>query len=134
MGVKYGEKREKADPKRIDRDHEREGEERYLAEDALPSILAAERKKLKQVSVNAMPQLKPAKHSWAAKSTRWLMTAQTISTPLHSKQKASMFLSIRLPPIKAWLTHCAEANKPKNGALAALLWIPQSPYRTICKA
>ena len=46
MGVKYGEKREKADPKRIDRDHEREGEERYLAEDALPSILAAERKKI----------------------------------------------------------------------------------------
>lgn len=46
MGVKYGEKREKADPKRIDRDHEREGEENYLAEDALPSILAAERKKI----------------------------------------------------------------------------------------
>lgn len=39
MGVKYVEKR-------IDRDHEREGEERYLAEDALPSILAAERKKI----------------------------------------------------------------------------------------
>lgn len=46
MGVKYGEKREKAEPKRIDRDHEREGEEKYLAEDALPSILAAERKKI----------------------------------------------------------------------------------------
>lgn len=46
MGVKYGEKREKADPKRIGRDHEREGEEKYLAEDALPSILAAERKKI----------------------------------------------------------------------------------------
>lgn len=46
MGVKYGEKREKADPKRIDRNHEREGEEKYLAEDALPSILAAERKKI----------------------------------------------------------------------------------------
>lgn len=52
-GVKYGEElekkpgeREKADPKRIDRDHEREGEEKYLAEDALPSILAAERKKI----------------------------------------------------------------------------------------
>lgn len=63
MGVKYGEKREKADPKRIDRDHEREGEEKYLAEDALPSILAAERKKLKQVSANAMLPLKLAKHS-----------------------------------------------------------------------
>lgn len=30
MGTKYGEKREKDDPKRIDRDHERTGEERYL--------------------------------------------------------------------------------------------------------
>lgn len=30
MGVRYGESREKADPKRIDREHEREGEERYL--------------------------------------------------------------------------------------------------------
>lgn len=29
-GVRYGEKREKADPARIDRDHERDGEERYL--------------------------------------------------------------------------------------------------------
>jgi hypothetical protein len=29
-GVRYGEKREKADPARIDSDHEREGEERYL--------------------------------------------------------------------------------------------------------
>lgn len=38
-GVRYGEKREKDDPKRIDRDHEREGEERYLheVEDALKS-------------------------------------------------------------------------------------------------
>ena len=39
-GVLYGEKREKDDPKRIDSDHEREGEERYLekeAEDALKS-------------------------------------------------------------------------------------------------
>ena len=39
-GVLYGEKREKDDPKRLDSDHEREGEERYLekeAEDALKS-------------------------------------------------------------------------------------------------
>lgn len=38
-GVRYGEKREKDDPKRIGRDHEREGEERYLheVEDALKS-------------------------------------------------------------------------------------------------
>lgn len=30
MGIRYGERREKDDPNRIDRDHEREGEERYL--------------------------------------------------------------------------------------------------------
>lgn len=30
MGIRYGERREKADPKRIDREHEHEGEERYL--------------------------------------------------------------------------------------------------------
>lgn len=40
MGVKYGESREKANPKRIDSDHEREGEEKYLAKDALPAMLA----------------------------------------------------------------------------------------------
>lgn len=37
-GVKYGEKREKANPERIDRDHEREGEERYLAQDTIENI------------------------------------------------------------------------------------------------
>lgn len=40
-GVRYGEKREKADPKRIDRDHEREGEERYLAQDSIDNIKRA---------------------------------------------------------------------------------------------
>lgn len=42
-GVKYGEKREKADPERIDRDHERTGEERYLrsiGEDSLKKLKA----------------------------------------------------------------------------------------------
>lgn len=33
-GVKYGEKKEKEEPKKLDREHEREGEERYLAQDA----------------------------------------------------------------------------------------------------
>lgn len=37
-GVRYGEKREKANPERIDRDHEREGEERYLAQDTIENI------------------------------------------------------------------------------------------------
>lgn len=42
-GVRYGEKREKADPERIDRDHERTGEERYLrsiGEDSLRKLKA----------------------------------------------------------------------------------------------
>ena len=33
-GVKYGERMEKKEPKKLDREHEREGEERYLAQDA----------------------------------------------------------------------------------------------------
>lgn len=35
MGIKYGEKREKADPKRIDREHESEGMKRALGEDSI---------------------------------------------------------------------------------------------------
>ena len=38
MGVKYGEKREKADPKRIDSDHEREGMEKALGKDSMKKI------------------------------------------------------------------------------------------------
>ena len=38
MGVKYGEKREKADPEKIDADHEREGMERALGEDSVKAI------------------------------------------------------------------------------------------------
>lgn len=38
MGVKYGEKREKADPERIDADHEREGELKALGEDSVKKI------------------------------------------------------------------------------------------------
>ena len=40
MGIKAGERYEKDNPKRVDRDHEREGEEKYLAKDALPALLA----------------------------------------------------------------------------------------------
>lgn len=40
MGIKAGERYEKDNSKRIDRDHEREGEEKYLAKDALPALLA----------------------------------------------------------------------------------------------
>ena len=38
MGVKYGEKREKADPERIDADHERAGMEKALGEDSIKAI------------------------------------------------------------------------------------------------
>ena len=38
MGVKYGERREKADPEKIDADHEREGMERALGEDSIKKI------------------------------------------------------------------------------------------------
>lgn len=38
MGVKYGEKREKADPEKIDSDHEREGMEKALGEDSMKKI------------------------------------------------------------------------------------------------
>ena len=38
MGVRYGEKREKADPEKIDADHEREGMERALGEDSVKAI------------------------------------------------------------------------------------------------
>ena len=38
MGVRYGEKREKADPERIDADHEREGMEKALGEDSIKKI------------------------------------------------------------------------------------------------
>ena len=38
MGVRYGEKREKADPKKIDEDHEREGMGKALGEDSMKKI------------------------------------------------------------------------------------------------
>lgn len=38
MGIKYGEKREKADPERIDREHESEGMKRALGEDSLKKL------------------------------------------------------------------------------------------------
>ena len=38
MGVRYGERKEKADPERIDADHEREGMEKALGEDSMKKI------------------------------------------------------------------------------------------------
>lgn len=53
MGVKYGEKREKADPKRIDRDHEREGEKRALGEDTIAKVKSQVAKEMR-VSLRAL--------------------------------------------------------------------------------
>lgn len=50
MGVKYGEKREKADPERIDADHEREGMERVLGEDSIKAIEQRVTEKLRHIN------------------------------------------------------------------------------------
>ena len=60
-GVKYGEKREKADPERIDRDHEREGEERYLrsiGEDSVAKITAQVQAKMRGL-IGAANKVRP---------------------------------------------------------------------------
>lgn len=60
-GVKYGEKREKADPGRIDRDHEREGEERYLrsiGEDSVAKITAQVQAKMRGL-IGAANKVRP---------------------------------------------------------------------------
>lgn len=53
MGIKAGERYEKDNPKRIDRDHEREGEEKYLAKDALPALLANAKAEAEKMLWNA---------------------------------------------------------------------------------
>ena len=60
-GVKYGEKREKADPERIDRDHERTGEERYLrsiGEDSVAKITAQVQAKMRGL-IGAANKVRP---------------------------------------------------------------------------
>jgi hypothetical protein len=58
MGVKYGEKREKADPERIDADHEREGMERVLGEDSIKAIEQRVTKKLRHIN-DAAKKVRP---------------------------------------------------------------------------
>lgn len=53
MGVKYGEKREKADPERIDVDHEREGMEKALGEDSVKAIEKRVTEKLRSINAAA---------------------------------------------------------------------------------
>lgn len=58
MGVKYGEKREKADPEKIDADHEREGMERALGEDSVKAIEKRITEKLRGIN-NATKKVRP---------------------------------------------------------------------------
>ena len=58
MGVKYGEKREKADPERIDADHEREGMERVLGEDSIKAIEQRVTEKLRHIN-DAAKKVRP---------------------------------------------------------------------------
>lgn len=58
MGVKYGEKREKADPEKIDADHESEGEKRALGEDSIKAIEKRITEKLRGIN-NATKKVRP---------------------------------------------------------------------------
>ena len=58
MGVRYGERREKADPERIDADHEREGMERVLGEDSIKAIEQRVTEKLRHIN-DAAKKVRP---------------------------------------------------------------------------
>ena len=53
LGVKYGEKREKADPEKIDADHEREGMEKALGEDSMKKIQDSMMTKMRGINAAA---------------------------------------------------------------------------------
>ena len=53
MGVRYGEKREKADPEKIDADHEREGMEKVLGEDSMKKIQDSMMAKMRGINAAA---------------------------------------------------------------------------------
>ena len=62
MGIKYGEKREKADPKRLDSEHESEGMKKALGEDSIKKLKAeitAENKKHYRALNAAAHKVKP---------------------------------------------------------------------------
>lgn len=54
LGVKYGEKREKADPEKLDAEHESEGEKKALGEDSVAKIEARVMEKFKALSAAAV--------------------------------------------------------------------------------
>lgn len=53
MGVRYGEKREKADPEKIDSDHERDGMEKALGEDSMKKIQDSMMAKMRGINAAA---------------------------------------------------------------------------------
>lgn len=53
LGVKYGEKQEKADPEKIDADHEREGMEKALGEDSMKKIQDSMMAKMRGINAAA---------------------------------------------------------------------------------
>ena len=53
IGVRYGEKREKADPEKIDSDHEREGMEKALGEDSMKKIHDSVMEKVRGINAAA---------------------------------------------------------------------------------
>lgn len=53
MGVRYGEKREKAEPEKIDADHEREGMEKALSEDSMKKIHDSVMEKVRGINAAA---------------------------------------------------------------------------------
>lgn len=53
MGVRYGEKREKVDPAKIDADHEREGMEKALGEDSMKKIQDSMMAKMRGINAAA---------------------------------------------------------------------------------
>ena len=57
-GVRYGERKEKADPERIDADHEREGMERVLGEDSIKAIEQRVTEKLRHIN-DAAKKVRP---------------------------------------------------------------------------
>ena len=58
MGVRYGERKEKADPERIDADHEKEGMERVLGEDSIKAIEQRVTEKLRHIN-DAAKKVRP---------------------------------------------------------------------------
>lgn len=100
MGVRYGERKEKADPERIDADHEREGMERVLGEDSIKAIEQRVTEKLRHIN-DAAKKVRPLVGKL---QTPLLLTVLKRCTALHWKRLAKTSRSTRKPPMRAWWT------------------------------